>query len=128
MSHRISGLTIVFFIAGMLRPASPDMAAQAAGPQPARARIEIVAERFRFTPDQVRVRRGTTVEFHLESDDRDHGFRIVGCDVDRIIPKRGRGAIVVTFRPERAGRYTFECSKLCGAGHEFMHGVLIVEE
>jgi heme/copper-type cytochrome/quinol oxidase subunit 2 len=32
----------------------------------------------------------------------------------------------VTFEPA-AGRYTFECSQLCGAGHEFMRGVIIAE-
>jgi heme/copper-type cytochrome/quinol oxidase subunit 2 len=34
----------------------------------------------------------------------------------------------VTFTPEKAGRYTFECSKLCGAGHSFMRGVIIVSD
>jgi cytochrome c oxidase subunit II len=115
-------------VAAVLWPIRLDFTAQAAATQQSRVKIEIIAERFRFTPDQVRVRRGAIVEFHLESDDTDHGFRIVGTDVDRIIPKRGRGAIDVSFTPEHAGRYTFECSKLCGAGHEFMHGELIVEE
>jgi heme/copper-type cytochrome/quinol oxidase subunit 2 len=32
------------------------------------------------------------------------------------------------FRPEKAGRYVFECSKLCGAGHSFMRGVIVVSE
>ena len=92
------------------------------------ATIRIAAERFRFTPDEIKVRRARTIEFRLESDDTDHGFRILGTDIDRIIPKRGRGSITVTFTPDRAGRYVFECSKLCGAGHEFMHGVVIVED
>ena len=30
----------------------------------------------------------------------------------------------VTFTA-KAGRYTFECSRLCGAGHEFMRGVIV---
>ena len=30
------------------------------------------------------------------------------------------------FTPAKAGRYTFECSKLCGAGHWFMRGVIVV--
>ena len=90
--------------------------------------IQILAERFRFSPDQVRIRRGQTVEFQLESDDTDHGFRIVGTDIERLIPKRGRGTLTVMFKPDKAGRYGFECSKVCGAGHDFMHGVLIVED
>ncbi len=114
-------------LTAVLWPAALDFAAQPARPA-SNVTVEIVAERFRFTPDEIRVRLGATVEFRLESDDTDHGFRIIGTDIDRIIPKRGRGAIVVRFMPEHAGRYTFECSKLCGAGHEFMHGVLIVED
>ncbi|PWT79715.1 MAG: hypothetical protein C5B57_13475 [Blastocatellia bacterium] len=124
---RLTLRTTVLF-AALLWPIRLDFSAQAAASQPSKIKVDILAERFRFTPDQIRVRRGATVEFHLESDDTDHGFRIVGTDVDRIIPKRGRGAIDVAFTPEHAGRYTFECSKLCGAGHEFMHGELIVEE
>ena len=90
--------------------------------------VRVVAERFRFSPDEIKVRVGETVEFRLESDDTDHGFRIIGTDINRVIPKRGRGFITVRFTPDRAGRYTFECSKLCGAGHDFMHGVLVVED
>ncbi len=90
--------------------------------------VRVLAERFRFSPDEVRVRLGETVRFRLESDDTDHGFRILGTDVNRVIPKRGRGAIEVSFTPDHTGRYTFECSKVCGAGHDFMHGVLVVED
>ena len=90
--------------------------------------ISIVAERFTFTPSEVRVKRGTIVEFRLRSDDTNHGFRIVGSDANVVIPKRGRGDTALTFRADTAGRYTFECSKMCGAGHSFMRGTLIVEE
>ena len=90
--------------------------------------VRVTAERFRFSPDEIKIRCGETVEFRLESDDTDHGFRILDTDIDLVIPKRGRGEITVTFTPDRAGRYSFECSKLCGAGHEFMHGVLVVED
>jgi cytochrome c oxidase subunit II len=90
--------------------------------------VRITAERFRFTPDEIKIHRGETVEFRLESDDTDHGFRIVGTDIDRVIPKRGRGSITVKFTPESTGRYAIECSKLCGAGHDFMRAVLVVED
>lgn len=89
--------------------------------------IEITAERFAFTPSEIRVKAGTRLEIRLESDDTAHGFRIVGTDVDIELPKRGRGVATVMFQP-KAGRYTFECSNLCGAGHEFMRGVIIATE
>ena len=89
--------------------------------------VEITAERFRFTPSEIRVKAGTRLEIHLRSDDTTHGFHIIGTDVDVEVPKRGRGVVWVAFQP-KAGRYTFECSKLCGAGHSFMRGVIIVSE
>jgi cytochrome c oxidase subunit 2 len=89
--------------------------------------IEITAERFTFTPSEIRVKAGTRLEIRLQSDDTAHGFHIVGTDVDVELPKRGRGVATVTFQPQ-AGRYTFECSQVCGAGHEFMRGVIIATE
>ena len=89
--------------------------------------IRVSAERFAYTPSEIVVQKGTTIEFHLTSDDTNHGFRIVGTDVNVTIPKRGKGVATVTFVPPQAGKYVFECSKLCGAGHAFMRGTLIAE-
>jgi cytochrome c oxidase subunit II len=88
--------------------------------------VEITAERFSFTPSEIRVKAGTRVEIRLRSEDTAHGFRIIGTDIDVELAKRGRGVKTVTFAPT-PGRYTFECSQLCGAGHEFMRGVIIAE-
>jgi cytochrome c oxidase subunit 2 len=90
--------------------------------------MEIDAERFSFTPSELRVTAGTTVELRIRSHDTNHGFRIIGTDINAIVPKRGRGTATVMFRPEKPGRYVFECSKLCGAGHSFMRGVIVVSE
>ena len=90
--------------------------------------VEVTAERFSFTPSEVKTTVGTTLEFRLRSDDTGHGFRILGTSINLRIPKRGKGVETVTFTPDKPGRYTFECSKLCGAGHSFMRGVIIVSE
>ena len=89
--------------------------------------IEITVERFSFTPSEFRVKAGAPVEIRLRSDDTDHGFRILGTDINITMPKRGRGVATVMFQPPSPGRYVFECSKLCGAGHSFMRGTLIAE-
>jgi cytochrome c oxidase subunit 2 len=89
--------------------------------------IEIVAERFSFAPSEFRVKAGAPVEIRLRSDDTDHGFRILDTDVNVRIPKRGKGRATVTFLPPSPGRYTFECSHVCGAGHAFMRGTIVVE-
>lgn len=88
--------------------------------------VEIAAERFSFSPSRIRTTVGTTLTIRLQSDDTAHGFHIVGTNVDVVVPKRGRGAVTVTFTPDRDGRYTFECSQLCGAGHSFMRGTIDV--
>jgi len=88
--------------------------------------VEITAERFSFTPSEIRVKAGSRVEIRLRSEDTAHGFRIKGTDIDVELAKRGRGVKTITFEPQ-TGRYTFECSQLCGAGHEFMRGVIIAE-
>ena len=101
-----------------------------AGPlesQPRRV-IRITAERFAFTPSRVILEPGEEVELRLKSDDTSHGFRIVGTGINVTIPKRGRSELTVTFRPMQPGRYTFECTRMCGAGHNFMRGELIVRE
>ena len=35
---------------------------------------------------------------------------------------------MVLFEAVEAGRYAFECSRLCGAGHNFMRGAIVVED
>jgi cytochrome c oxidase subunit 2 len=90
--------------------------------------VDITAERFSFTPSEVRLKAGESIEVRLRSEDTDHGFRIIGTDIDVRIPKRGKGTVSAKFQPAREGRYTFECSHVCGAGHGFMRGTLVVSK
>lgn len=90
--------------------------------------VEITAERFSFTPSEIRAKTGITLKISLQSDDTAHGFRILGTNVDVELPKRGRGVASVSFTPDKAGTYTFECSRVCGAGHAFMRGVIVVAD
>jgi cytochrome c oxidase subunit 2 len=90
--------------------------------------VHMTAERFSFTPSQIKVKVGTVVEFRIASEDTNHGFRIAEAGINEVIPKRGKGEVKVRFTAEKPGRYEFECSKPCGAGHNIMRGVVIVEE
>ncbi len=90
--------------------------------------VEIVAERFTFTPSEITVTVGTTIELRVRSDDTMHGFRIVGRNVNVAVPKRRQGEAVVVFEATEVGRFRFECSRLCGAGHNFMRGEIVVTE
>lgn len=89
--------------------------------------ITVSAERFAFTPSEITVEKGTVIEFHLTSEDTDHGFHIVGTDVDVAIPKRRRGETIVRYTADTAGRFVIECSRPCGAGHTSMRATLIVK-
>jgi cytochrome c oxidase subunit 2 len=101
------------------------MTAQA--PAPERRVVRIRAERFHFTPSEIQLKQGEEVDLRLKSDDTAHGFRISGPDTDIVIPKRGKGEVTVTFVAKAPGRYEFECSQMCGAGHSYMRGVIIVK-
>lgn len=94
-------------------------------PQPRTVSIE--AERFSFSPSRIKVEPGEEIEIRLRSADTSHGFKIEGTDIDVEIPKRGKGEAVVRYKPLTAGRYTFECNRMCGAGHHFMRGEIVVE-
>ena len=97
-----------------------------AAPQPPAKVVEVSAERFAFTPSEIKTTVGTRLEIRVTSDDTTHGFRIVGADINVEVPKRGKGIATVVFTPTTPGRYTFECSHTCGAGHSFMRGVIVV--
>lgn len=89
--------------------------------------IRIKAERFAFSPSEIVLTAGERVEFRIKSDDTVHGFRVAGTDIDVAVPKRGQGELVVEFTAPAEGRHQFECTRMCGAGHDFMRGVVVVK-
>lgn len=120
MSSRIPAMALLVVVIGISTGAAP--ARQAAIPRV----IDINAERFEFRPSEIVVEEGEQVELRIRSDDTMHGFRLVGGGVNLLVPKRGKGYGVARFTGTTPGRYTFECSRMCGAGHSFMRGTLIV--
>lgn len=98
----------------------------APGQSPGRRVIEITAERFEFWPSEIVLTEGEEVELRVRSDDTAHGFRIIGTGVNLTVPKRGKGDVVAVFAATTPGRYTIECSRMCGAGHAFMRASLVV--
>ena len=116
---------MVMLVALFATAVAPDTRAQDAAPE---LSVEVTAERFAFQPSEIKVPVGTALTIVLRSDDTTHGFRIKGEGVDVQIPKRGRGTVTATFTPAAAGTYTFECSRICGAGHGFMRGRIVAVE
>jgi cytochrome c oxidase subunit 2 len=124
--HVVCILCLVVTSMGQTPPPPPPE--QPTPSAPTRRVVRISAERFVFFPSRVTILAGEDVEFRIKSDDTSHGFRVVGGDVNIAIPKRGKGEAVVVVRLQEPGRYRFECSRMCGAGHNFMWGELIVRE
>jgi len=89
--------------------------------------VHVVAERFTFSPSRIKVNQGADVELVLTSEDTDHGFRLPAAGIDVAIPQQGKGEVRVRFVAREKGRYAFECSRPCGAGHNLMRGTIIVE-
>src|SRR5262249_18045244 len=79
--------------------------------------INITAERFTFSRSKIKLKQGWLVEFVLTSDDTDHGFRIPSANIEVAIPPQGRGEARVRFIAREKGKFPFECSRPCGAGH-----------
>jgi cytochrome c oxidase subunit II len=89
--------------------------------------IAITAERFTFTPSEIKVKQGAVVEFVISSEDTDHGFHIPDAGIDATVPQRGKGELRIRFVARERGNYGFECSRPCGAGHNLMRGIIHVE-
>ena len=115
------GLMLSYCLTGSL-DARPDEEVRRADRQ-----VSIVAERFNYMPSRVKVKRGQTIEFVLSSEDTHHGFFIRELGVDVQIPPLGKGEARVQVRFDKPGRYIFECSRPCGAGHNAMRGQIVVE-
>lgn len=119
--------TRLWIFLAVIAAASGTAASHAAPGQAVPVRtIEITASRFEFWPSEISIAEGESVEFRITSEDTVHGFRIVGNGLNLVVPKRGKGVAVARFPGVRAGRYTFECNRMCGAGHSFMRGLLVV--
>ena len=97
----------------------------AVAPTPQARTIEIDARQFAYEPSTVRVNRGDTITFHLESLDAVHGLFVDGYAVN-IQAEPGKSA-QVTFVADKEGKFKFRCSVSCGALHPFMIGELAVE-
>ncbi|HUK08569.1 MAG TPA: cupredoxin domain-containing protein [Stellaceae bacterium] len=87
--------------------------------------VQMTAERFKYTPDEITVKKGVPVDLVLTTKDRVHGF---------YVPELGLRAEIkpgetehVRFTPDKAGKFTMECDIFCGEGHESMDGTITVE-
>ena len=88
--------------------------------------IEIIAQRFRFTPNVIDAKRGEPLLLLIRSLDYIHGFSVPDLGVrSDLLP----GTVVqLRITPQVVGRLDFLCDNFCGDGHETMHGQFNVTE
>ena len=88
--------------------------------------IKVVAKKFVFVPDEIRVKKGEAVVLQFTAPEVPMGFNLADFNLRTdIIP--GKVATLL-FTPDKAGSFTFVCDIFCGSGHEDMNGTLIVSE
>ena len=88
--------------------------------------VHFVARMWRFEPSRVRVPTGSTLDVYVMSKDVEHGFEILGTNVNLMVVP---GAIVngrVHF--EKAGVYSIVCHEYCGAAHQNMNATIEVSD
>jgi len=102
--------------------ASTYVVAQAA--QPKERVIKVVASRFKYSPGNLKIKKGQPVVFELTTADVPMGFNLPDFNVrGDIMPGK---VTRVRFVPDKTGTFTFLCDLFCGSGHEEMNGKLTV--
>ena len=88
--------------------------------------INVVAKKFVFVPDEIRVKRGETITLKFTAPEVPMGFSLTDFGVRAdIVPGK---VATLQLTPDKAGSFTFLCDVFCGSGHEDMNGTLIVSE
>lgn len=122
-----SGLIVI----AALAPAALNIAATAPGNEGAMASgnervIKITARRFSYSPDQIVLKKGEAVRLEFTSLDFVHGFKVPDLGIRADLPPGVTTS--VRLQPDKTGSYAFLCDNFCGAGHEEMHGKIIVQD
>ena len=86
--------------------------------------IKIVAQRFRYTPNEIVLKKGQTAVLEFTSLDFVHGFNIPDLEIRADLPPGKVTTVRVRF--DEAGSYDFLCDNFCGDGHEEMAGRFLV--
>ena len=94
--------------------------------QPNEQVIKIVAKKFDYTPNVIKLKKGVPVVLEFTTLDIIMGFKVpdLGIRTDIVPGKVSRVRLV----PDKVGTFPFVCDIFCGSGHEDMTGTIIVSE
>lgn len=110
--------------AGGLLLAGPAIGRLFAQDPPNRREFTIVAKDFRYTPARIEVTQDDLVKLTVRSEDIAHSFTIDEYRIVKRVP--AGGSTTFEFRADRAGTFPFYCNLTGVAGHQMMHGELVV--
>ena len=86
--------------------------------------IKITAQKFKYTPNQIVLKKGQATVLEFTSVDFVHGFNLPDLKIRAdLIPGR---ITKVELNIDQEGVYEFLCDNFCGDGHEEMSGKITV--
>jgi cytochrome c oxidase subunit II len=88
--------------------------------------IEIHAKRFAFSPAEITLKKGETVDLKLFSDDVPHSLVVKELGINEEATKDHPADATVT--PAAVGSFAGKCGRFCGSGHGSMRFTIHVEE
>ncbi|MDR3391478.1 MAG: cupredoxin domain-containing protein [Sulfuriferula sp.] len=101
-------------------------AGEDAGTQTEEPVIKIVAKKFDYTPNVIRLKKGVPVVLEFTTLDILMGFKVPDLGIRTDITP---GQVTrIRLVPDKAGVYPFLCDIFCGSGHSDMTGTIIVTE
>jgi cytochrome c oxidase subunit II len=86
--------------------------------------IKVVAKKFVYVPNEIRMKRGETVMLQFTAPEVPMGFSLPDFGVRADIMPGKVTSLQLT--PDKNGTFTFLCDVFCGTGHEDMNGTLVV--
>ena len=136
----ISGFAIGVQLPGAYARITPQELADPANPfanpglrelAPGKYEAYVVAQTWNFLPAEIRVPQGAEVTFYVTARDVQHGFKLLGTNVNVMALPGQVSTLKATF--DDPGTYNYICHEYCGyvegspIGHHTMYGQLIVE-
>jgi heme/copper-type cytochrome/quinol oxidase subunit 2 len=88
--------------------------------------IKMTAQNWKWTPQTIRVQKGTRVIIDFQSWDASHSFELKAFGIKVPLPQDKTGH--VEFVADKVGKFKWRCGRPCGDGCPKMVGKLIVEE
>ena len=99
-------------------PITPGISHPKAQAQAAPRKIEVTAQRFRFEPNEITLKKGQPVVLELKSEDVPHGLRF--RDLNLAVKVRAHGTAELQFTSQKTGDFIGHCFVFCGKGHGSM--------